>query len=139
MGLKRHVSWEWVYNQLITISKELPKDIEYVTGIARGGLIPAVMLSHMKGIEFLELDMVYLLKPAERNTILLIDDIADSGVTLGREIYSGFITATLCMRYTSTHKPNFYGEFIEDDNWIIFPWERNDSDEIQDYLKNDKV
>ena len=30
----------------------------------------------------------------------------------------------------------FYGEKIEDDRWLVFPWERNDSNTKQDYLDN---
>ena len=58
--------------------------IDSVTGIARGGLIPAVMVSH-------KLDLPYV--DAVGPNTLVIDDIADSGVTL--EKAPGVYTAVL--------------------------------------------
>ena len=30
----------------------------------------------------------------------------------------------------------YYGDKIEDDSWLVFPWEKNNSKPIQDYLDN---
>jgi hypoxanthine phosphoribosyltransferase len=71
----------------------------------------------------------------KNHSILLVDDICDSGVTM-KDYADQFITATLCMRYVSETIPEFYGEKIEDDRWLVFPWEKNNSKPIQDYLDN---
>ena len=54
------------------ITEELP-NIDSVHGIARGGLIPAVLISHQLGLKYT--DLIY------PNT-LVVDDICDSGETL---------------------------------------------------------
>ena len=46
----------------------------------------------------------------------------------------GFQTAALSLRYSSPFMPEWYSEKIEDDRWLVFPWERIDSKTIQDYL-----
>jgi len=104
---------------------ELP-NIDSVHGIARGGLIPSVMVSHM-----LNLPYVDLIGP---NT-LVIDDIADTGFTL--ENAPGVYTAVLHYKsHTSSFKPNIWAAEHTGDEWVIYPFERNDSIEKQDYLLN---
>ena len=100
--------------------------IDSVTGIARGGLIPAVMISHKLGLPYVD----YALP----NT-LVIDDIADSGATL--EKAPGVYTAVLHYKpHTSSFKPSIWTEEHKGDEWIIYPWERTDSKQIQDYKLN---
>ena len=107
-----------------------------VFGLQRGGLIPAVMVSH-------ELNL-----PMTKGTIgpdtLIIDDICDSGVTLN-DFYTKhqvdyafpFNLKTACLHYkphTSNFQPTFWAQKITSDDWIVYPWERDDAKTIQDYL-----
>ena len=65
---------------------------------------------------------------------LVIDDIADTGNTLKNTI--GCYTATLHYKpHTSCYIPNIYAQVHNGDEWVIYPWERKDSEQIQDYLK----
>ena len=97
--------------------------IKSITGIERGGLIPAVMISH-------KLNIPYVNK-INKDT-LVVDDICDSGETL-KNIVAGY-TATLHYKKTASFTPDFYSKEVGEE-WIVYPWERNDSDTIQDYLK----
>ena len=97
--------------------------IKSITGIERGGLIPAVMISH-------KLNIPYVNK-INKDT-LVVDDICDSGETL-KNIVAGY-TATLHHKKTASFTPDFYSKEVGDE-WIVYPWERNDSETIQDYLK----
>ena len=97
--------------------------IKSITGIERGGLIPAVMISH-------KLNIPYVTK-INKDT-LVVDDICDSGETL-KNIVAGY-TATLHYKKTASFTPDFYSKEVGDE-WIVYPWERNDSETIQDYLK----
>jgi hypoxanthine phosphoribosyltransferase len=97
--------------------------IKSITGIERGGLIPAVMISH-------KLNIPYVTKINKYT--LVIDDICDSGETLKKTV-AGF-TATLHYKPTAVFTPSFYSKEVGTE-WIVYPWERNDSDTIQDYLK----
>jgi hypoxanthine phosphoribosyltransferase len=125
---KIYLSWDDV-SQLVDklcekIITDLP-NIDSVFGVSRGGLIPAVMVSHKLNLPWSDVMLP--------NT-LVIDDIADTGVTLKNCI--GGYTATLHYKpHTSCHKPNIYAQIHEGNEWVIYPWERKDSEQIQDYLK----
>ena len=97
--------------------------IKSITGIERGGLIPAVMISH-------KLNIPYVNK-INKDT-LVVDDICDSGETL-KNMVAGY-TATLHYKKTASFTPDFYSKEVGEE-WIVYPWERNDSETIQDYLK----
>ena len=47
-----------------------------------------------------------------------------------------YTTAVLHYKpHTSCLKPTMHAFTHEGDEWIIYPWERDDSETIQDYLK----
>jgi len=118
----RHISWEEVDDMVadlaiqIAESENTPKYIQYpkyITGIARGGYIPSVMLSHKLNIDYTD---DWLLQP------LIVDEICDSGKTLKK--YEDYTTAVLIYKpHTSCYEPTFYSEKYEGDDWIVFPWE----------------
>ena len=124
---KIFLSWDDV-NELVDIlcdkiPTELP-NIDSVCGLARGGLIPAVMVSHKLGLPYSS-----TIGP---NT-LVIDDICDSGETLKNGI--GVYTAVLHHKpETSCFTPNIFAREHNGSEWIIYPWEKKDSNPIQDYL-----
>ena len=54
---KVYLSWKWVDDQLNNIGDRLEGiDLEFVSGIPRGGLIPAVMMSHSFDINYITLN-----------------------------------------------------------------------------------
>jgi len=120
-------SWDNIRDLIDDLCEKIITDLPYidsVTGIERGGLIPAVMVSHKLNIPY-----VKSIKP---NT-LVIDDICDSGVTLRDGV--GVNTAVLFHKpHTSCFTPNVWAYTHEGDEWILFPWERMDSKSVQDYL-----
>ena len=99
--------------------------IDSVMGLPRGGLIPAVMVSHRLGLPLVTLP--------EPHT-LVIDDIADSGVTLTNA--PGIYTAVLHYKpHTSVFKPDLYSVEYKGDDFLQYPWETDDAAPIADYLK----
>lgn len=137
MKNKLYLSWDWVDDQLNNIGDKLDgKDLEFVSGIPRGGLIPAVMMSHAFDIKYISYSSAKLLPTDLRKKTLVVDDIADTGHTLIEASELDFITSTLAMRSGSKTAPTLYGEFINDDRWLVFPWESLDSIPKQDYLMN---
>lgn len=126
MGKKIILNWEnvgsLVHKVCATILKDYP-NIDSIHGIKRGGLIPAVMISHQLGLPW-----TYEIFP---NT-LVVDDICDSGETLHN--YAGVYTAVLYYKpHTSIFKPNICGKIHNGDEWVIFPWESEKAKPIQDY------
>ncbi len=130
---KIFVSWKWVDEQIEVLATKIPNDkFKSVAGVPRGGLIPAVMLSHKLGIDYIPFNHLQ----EYSNEVLIVDDISDSGVTLTEIGTKGYHTATLCSRYSTQYTPDYYGEEIDNDRWIVFPWEENDSKTVQGYLDN---
>jgi len=123
-------------NKIKIYQKENNFKFKDLFGLQRGGLIPAVIVSHQLGI------------PMTKGTIspdtLIIDDICDSGITLDdyfkryqNEFSFPFELKTACLHYkphTSIFEPTIYAKKWEKDDWIVYPWEKVDSQTIQDYL-----
>jgi len=103
--------------------------IEHIYGLPRGGLIPAVMVSHKLGIPMTQ-------DPNQLNT-LIVDDICDSGETF-KKLYLQYPNVEFaCLHFkphTSVFHPTFFTKFHSND-WIVYPWELTNSDTVQDYLK----
>lgn len=126
IGNKVYVSWDDInilVEDLCNTIASSGVQIKSITGIERGGLIPAVMISH-------KLNIPYVTK-INKDT-LVVDDICDTGVTL-KNIVAGY-TATLHYKKTAVTTPDFYAKEVGTE-WIVYPWERSDSETIQDYLK----
>lgn len=136
MPNKISYSWKWVDKQLEIIGEKLEAIDKptFVTGIPRGGLIPAVLASHKFNIPYIGFEAAKALPPSLRTQVVILDDIADSGKTLQQIKSYNFITATLACRYNTTSVPTYTGALISDDHWLVFPWEGAESEAIQDYL-----
>jgi hypoxanthine phosphoribosyltransferase len=126
---KRFITWEYIDAAIDNIAAQiLPSDhqIKHVYGMPRGGLIPAVMLSHKLNIPLFTPGMVI------SSTTLVVDDICDSGTTMYNYWKYGIPFATIHTKLTASVQPTFFYEVVGDD-WIVYPWERADSKPIQDY------
>lgn len=132
----------------ITISGWKP---ELVIGLTRGGLAPAVCMSHWFNIPMMPIRIsfrdwveqqdlnVLVEKVLDRTNILIIDDINDTGKSLttiqqvinervGEHVFtSGQVkTAALVNNLGSVFEVDYVGMEIdkrEQDRWIVFPWE----------------
>lgn len=123
---KKEIDWSTI-DQLITIiaRKIMASDAEIqgIYGIPRGGLIPAVLLSHKLGVPLVS---------SVKNHSLIVDDISDSGNTLINLLNKThypispthkLYTATVFERKYTSFMPDFIGKRIEYQDWIVFPWE----------------
>jgi len=136
---KLYLSWKWVDDQINKIGDKLEGlDLEFVSGIPRGGLIPAVMMSHAYGIKYISYSSAKMLPLELRKKTIVIDDISDTGLTMAEADKLGFITSSLSTRIGTKTLPRLTGEIIRDDRWLVFPWETLDSIPMQDYLVDTK-
>ena len=138
-----------INSYLLNIARQMYKDNfrpNYIVGIARGGLVPAIKLSH-----YLDIPM-YALNKGESNhwipedalegkRILVIDDINDTGTTIrnlkkewsesqgdwGKIFRIGNVKfATLIDNDASEEFVDYSGFTInkcENPEWCVFPWE----------------
>ena len=136
---KLYLSWKWVDEQINKIGDKLEGiDLEFVSGIPRGGLIPAVMMSHAYGIKYISYSSAKMLPLELRKKTIVIDDISDTGLTMSEADKLKFITSSLTTRVGTKTLPRLTGELISDDRWLVFPWEKLDSIPMQDYLVDKK-
>jgi len=105
--------------------------VKCVYGPPRGGLPIATHVSH-----HLELELIVTFTMTQQSTpILLVDDVCDSGRTIQQllELRSNCIVATLFKKPRSIIEPNIYLEEVNDDTWLVFPWEKDDNPD-KDYF-----
>ena len=98
---------------------------DYIYGIPRGGLIPAVYLSHK-----LDIPMIMDLHEIESNKSLLItEDIIDSGNTIKQFINNlpstikRYEIVSIISKASSKNLANYSSIVIKNDDWIVFPYE----------------
>ena len=124
---KIYLSWDDVSDFVDILCEKIITEqpqIDSVFGFARGGLIPAVMVSHKLGLTWSNVMLP--------NT-LVIDDICDTGHTL-KNCIGGYTAVLHHKPHTACLTPTLYATEYVGDEWIIYPWERNDSEPVQDYL-----
>jgi xanthine phosphoribosyltransferase len=143
---KLFLSWQDIHTYLSDIhskTKHLDQNAGIV-GLSRGGLVPAVMLAHLKGISTFytsgiksydeenkttEIMFQYPDKNAlkDKDTVYVVDDICDTGGTLkfieNYLLPIKIISITLVYRTNDVYKPNYFGTQLSDKRWIVFPWE----------------
>ncbi len=143
------VSWREVEEACLNIAEQIASrslNIDLIVGILRGGWIPARLLSDYLGVyrmgaievkfyrgigDHAEKPVITqpLVTEIRNQTILVVDDVADTGKTLNTVVsflsHYGphkVFTATLFVKPWSIIRPDFYSR--ETDAWIIFPWDR---------------
>ncbi len=114
MPKKQYYTWRQFdadIKKIVRLIKKSKRSFDGVWGPPRGGLVPAVVLSHA-------LDLPILLWPTADT--LVVDDIADTGATLN-SFRRNFI-ATIFYHKQSMVVPNVW---IKEKTiaWIVFPWE----------------
>ncbi len=121
---KKYLSWTDIERQVDCIIDQIDlSKYGSLYGLPRGGLIPAVILSHKTGLP--------LLDHIKQNT-LIVDDIYDTGYTLSR-----FLPFNDCCVLNSkqTVERLIVADMISEDTWIQYPWETEQSSKV-DYIKN---
>jgi hypoxanthine phosphoribosyltransferase len=121
------------------------KYFTHVIGIARGGMIPATMMSyifdsklHAYGVSSYEgkeqkaltIDQDIDFNSFDKDSrILVIDDICDTGNTIDhiKEVIGNRFEmvryASLFARKDTQHKVDHYSVIVNKDTWLVFPWE----------------
>lgn len=151
MNEKIYYSWQdfdediEILTNYITSSSWIP---DYIVGVKRGGLVPAIKLSHVfdkplimmscqlrdskdKEVRLYEVEEI----PNDKN-VLIVDDICDSGITMSQimiQFFSNLFnpnnvkTCSLIYNIDQKFIIDYYSKKIDrskDDRWIIFPWEK---------------
>ena len=146
------LSWRDVYNHCLQLSERIVNSgfiPDVIVGIARGGWIPARILSDVLYANTLQnIRIEYYTDVAAKGkepkitqpltgsmkgkNILLVDEVADTGDTLQHAIEhvtalgaQGVRSAVLHYKPTSVVKPDFF--MVETTSWTVYPWENRES------------
>jgi hypoxanthine phosphoribosyltransferase len=140
-----HPSWHQIDKACAVLAGKINRvdhSKSAIVGLARGGLVPSVIISHILGLKVFPIsysskkgqgeykDYDNVLPKIPINTIWLIDDIIDSGNSM-KEIHDHYFkaghnmfSASLYYKTSSIFRPNLYWQEIPaESNWICFPWE----------------
>ncbi|MFA4641331.1 phosphoribosyltransferase [Pyrococcus kukulkanii] len=143
---KVYLTWWQVDRAIFALADKLREyKPDVIVGVARGGLIPAVRLSHILGDLPLKVIDVKFYKGIDERAekpvitipihgdlkdkkVVIVDDVSDTGKTLevvieevkklgAKEIK----VACLAMKPWTSVVPDYY--VFRTDKWIVFPWE----------------
>jgi len=131
---KRFLEWRDIDAAIERLAANIKKSnikISAIKGLQRGGLIPAVMLSHSLGIPMTEKEIV-------SSSVLIVDDICDTGNTLIPYKQLNNPIVTIHYKTSALLEPDFWFKIANEKEWIVYPWEQKDSQTIPDYATERK-
>jgi len=131
---KKYLEWRDIDDAIERLAINIKKsgiEISAIKGLQRGGLIPAVILSHSLGIPMTEKEIV-------SSSVLIVDDICDTGNTLIPYKQLNNPIATIHYKTSATLEPDFWWRLADNNTWYYYPWERKDSKTIPDYATERK-
>ena len=146
---KLYVNWNDIDHMVDDLINQMFADNwkpDYIVGITRGGLTPAIMMSHKTGIKMYTLDVrlrdggtdsnlesnLWMAEDARLGKkILLVDDINDTGETIGwikddwqsDNMKFAMLIENEASKVSSDYNCKTVNKF-EKDVWILYPWER---------------
>ena len=145
-------TWIQIYEMLSSLAAKIRGDNfspDIIVGVCRGGWPPAKIISSLLGnVNLAKVTVEFYSGVAKSNkepvltqpisipvtgmSVLIIDDVADTGKTLNlvkkhlsKKRASSVRIATIYLKPWSTVTPNYYKK--ETDHWIVFPWERREA------------
>lgn len=145
MSNKTYINWLSIETHVTELSNQIRgynfknpnNQIKYIVGVARGGLIPAVMLSHildmpMNTITVSFRDAKHITADEipqwfkELKNVVVVDDISDSGETLKelKKANGDIKTAVIVQKGSSSFMADFFADSGVEE-WQVFPWEND--------------
>jgi hypothetical protein len=143
-------NWDYMDWLCRRVSEQIKEDgfkPDMIVALARGGWFAGRVLCDLLGLDDLtslkiehyvgtaaksgEVKIRYPLPDGsvEGKKVLVVDDIADTGGSMKKakehvmeEGASEVKTATLQLLYTSKFIPDYFGEYMEEWAWVVFPW-----------------
>lgn len=141
---KRYVTWEEISTLSEAVAKKLPANQwKGILAITRGGLAPALYLSHHMGIRRLEAINITSYTDEKKQTTLqflnaplledggkdwlVVDELSDSGETIKkmREKYPKATYVVLFAKPKGISLVDHYAESVPQTCWLVFHWEKD--------------
>lgn len=155
------VRWKQLHTLTYQLANKIEKDkknIDLIVGVARGGLtishivsdflqlpVASFTISSYKDLQQQELsDISYQVGGTLKNmTILLVDDVSDTGKTFVRGIEhlkemgaQHVVTGSVFIKPWTKFIPDYYVKSVND--WIVFPFDMRDTvEDVSGFMKKD--
>ncbi|NHW22674.1 MAG: phosphoribosyltransferase [Archaeoglobales archaeon] len=128
--MERYVAVNWDYAEMLCrkVAMQVLEDSfrpEKIVAPAKGGWYASMILSDYLGVEAASLD---LQRGGElsANRVLVVDDFINTGRTMKRALSriraEEIRTSALLMLQASEFVPDYLGEYVPENVWVIFPW-----------------
>lgn len=139
--MKEYISWEQFHKDTKSLCEKLKsKDVKGILAVARGGLVPAAIISSEIGCRLIDTISVAsynnqsqhdltCLKPAtlpDRGSgYLIVDDLVDTGITAKyvKGWFSEALFVSVYAKPSGLPHADLYGKEYPQDRWLVFPWE----------------
>ncbi len=128
--MERYVVVNWNYAEMLCrkVAMQVLEDSfrpEKIVAPAKGGWYASMILSDYLGVEAVSLDFRRNEEiSAER--ILIVDDFVNTGKTMRKALSmisaEEVKTSALLMFQNSEFVPDYLGEYVAENVWVIFPW-----------------
>ena len=124
----QNISWDEIEILVKTLSDKISKlnrSFSNIVTVSRGGLVPSRLVADHLGIKKIHVDEKQISSDS-----LFVDDIFDSGDTFKKIISivdnpSQFIFTTLLARRGKSYPSQLvYAKQTDDDNYVVFPWDK---------------
>jgi hypoxanthine phosphoribosyltransferase len=151
--MKTYISWKQIHDDIDVLASNI-KNVDAIIGVGRGGLIPATLLSYKLNVKVINNfqtqsyddrnipEAFKLWQTPEDHfvntfsgskTILVVDDLSDKGKTLDfikryfthKNVNLRFVT--LYIKKGTSFIPNLYVREYSPEEWLVFPWENDNS------------
>ena len=126
LKLEKDLSWPEYFELVKELEKKIKesgKHVDFIYGVPRGGLFPAVLLSYS-----LDIPMLSNFMDGKSGTVLVVDDLVDTGKTvidlIALRKHMDVFVATLYKHTKCRVFPDIY--LAENSGWIHFPYEPYD-------------
>jgi hypoxanthine phosphoribosyltransferase len=148
-------NWEYMDSLCRKLADQIMEDNykpDCIVALARGGWFAGSMLCDMLGVrelvsvrakhysattklipEVVKEDFIHA-----KGKVLIVDDVANTGrsLELAEDLCRGVEevrTAVLMLIQSSSYTPDYFGDYLIDDVWVIFPW--NFYEEMTDLIE----
>ena len=148
--MKEILTWQ----DIETLSDQLVASIDAggetftdILALARGGMFPATLLAYGLGVRSIHsialasyeqdsqgaLEVKSDLPNLEGRSLLIVDDLADTGKTLDfvKRLYPKAKVACLLTKPEGKSRVDFFVKEYAQSVWIDFPWEKNEAEGIE--------
>lgn len=128
--VKTVLTWDAIASEILWLKQRLPSGVRALYGVPTGGSIVGFMLSSLSGFPLL--DSLALPPDLGPDSILVVDDLVDSGRTLRPFAASGFMVDALIRK---PHSPADLAPYATmRSGWLTFPWENHRTGGAEDAI-----